>query len=131
MKRLSKQDRDDMAKALADIEARVNTLDFFIRRYNDAVAEARSDVETNLELLNQAITDADELRATLADNMDNYYDDRSDKWREGDAGQAYYDWKEQWSHPFEQVELDIPYELEMPEVEAIELIGSLENEPFQ
>ena len=36
------------------------------------------------------------LPRDIVSEMETYYDERSEKWQEGDAGSAYADWKGEW-----------------------------------
>jgi hypothetical protein len=54
--------------------------------------------------------------------METYYDERSEKWQETDAGSSYQDWKSQ----FEALDID---QLEQLELDDLRLADDLEDFP--
>ena len=82
-----------------------------------------------MEKLNGTIEAANEWRNNIHSEMENYYDERSEKWQEGDAGSAYSDWKDNYGNEFDAVEIELPDELEMPDVAVVEALEELTDEP--
>lgn len=88
----------------------------------DTLTAARLDVEDALARYNLALAEADVFRSEIADQFQNEYDDKSEKWQESDAGSAASDLIDEWSNvDFEMVEfqldhperlLDLPTETE-------------------
>ena len=85
----------------AEIEQQVSEVNELIAKYNDELG--------NVE----------ELRDEIVGEMEAYYEDRSEKWQEGEKGQNYSAWKDQWEvldiTPLDDIDapdLDLPDELE-------------------
>jgi len=70
--------QEKLADAKQEIDAALSTANEKIRTYNQVLAEA--------ELWHNPIASA----------MDEYYDERSETWKEGDAGNEYENWKSAW-----------------------------------
>ena len=103
MKKLNKKQIAEQATLAADLKEKWEA-------YEAAVNE-----------LNQAIVDADQFRADIVSAMDEYMGERSERWPESDAGQAYSEWKDAW----EGFELE---EIEATEIDA-ETFSDLPGEP--
>jgi hypothetical protein len=66
---------------------------------------AYEDYENALSALNDAIQKAEDFKAEVVGAMDEYLSERSEKWTESEAGQAYSEWKDAWeSFELEQAE---------------------------
>jgi uncharacterized protein YukE len=75
-----------------------------------------------IDAFNSAVADADNFRQSVADQMQEYYDNRSDAWQNGDKGTAYREWLEQWLYSVEQVD-----EVEAQEMPVINGLDELEQ----
>jgi phenylalanyl-tRNA synthetase alpha subunit len=100
-----------------------------IESYNTGVGKLRVSVEEAIENLNSAIRAAEEWRDQIQTNMTCCYEGKSELWQEGDAGQTYYTWMENWDIGLEEINLDFPDELEAPDCEAISLLEILPDAP--
>jgi hypothetical protein len=85
-------------------------------------------VESALLSLNEKIIEAEEWRGDMASEMQDYFDERSERWQESDAGSNYQDWLTEWGSELPEVELDAPEDVEMPEVEALDTLEGLPEE---
>ena len=66
--------------------------------------------------LNSAIQEAEDLRLEVHDAQEEYFNDRSEKWQEGDVGTAYSEWMSEWDTELEQIECEVLPNLEgMPD----------------
>jgi hypothetical protein len=107
MKRLSKA--QEAAKA-----ALIEALGKAVTDVNAAVEKVNSEIEATLnpaiEAYNSILADVETFRDEIVGEMETYYDERSDKWREGDAGSNYESWKGDWEG------------LDISELDAVEVI---------
>ena len=55
-------------------------------------------------------------------------DERSEEWQEGDTGQAYQEWISQFENELEEIELEEPDDVDVPESPAEQLDG-IDDEP--
>lgn len=129
MKRLSRQQITEKAQHVSDVQEAKQELEEAIAKYNETMEAAKGPVEAAVEKLNDAISAADEWRANISSEQDSYYDERSEKWQEGEAGSNYSDWKDSFSSEFEQVEVSFPDELEVPDCSVDEDIDQMADEP--
>ena len=129
MNKLAKKQLKQRQDLSAQMEAAKEELEAAVETYNGAMSEAWEKVSEALNRLNETITAADEFRSEIESEQEEYYDERSERWQEGDAGQAYQAWKEDWGTELSEVEMEKPDDLEMPDVEAVENFEMLNEEP--
>lgn len=127
MKALTKASLADKSKHQQAIDVAVTELESAIGGYNETVNAAKQKVEDALKKLNDAISSADNWRDGIHADQESYFEDRSEKWQESDAGQNYSAWMDEWSQEFEQVELEYPEELEMPDVSGACALDDLQE----
>src|SRR5262249_45903010 len=114
--------RDEAVKALNEAaEALRNT----IAEINAAIEEK---VNPAIEAYNEALMAATEFRDEIVSDMETYADERSDKWREGDAGSNYESWKGEWEG-IDLGELNAIEEIEEPDLSHAESIEQLPEQP--
>lgn len=100
-----------------------NELRQAVETYNTCVSELwNKHVAPAKENMNALIALASEwAEAEIASDIQNYYDERSEAWQEGDAGQAYTAWLEEWQGagwlPTDGIELDEPEALDEPDID--------------
>lgn len=110
MKRLSKaqlKERDALSEKMRNARADLE------KAINDAY-EAGGTISNAHSVYKEAVEEAASWRENLVSEMDSYASDRSDKWQESDAGQAFEEWKSEW----EGAELEVE-ELEAPDLDEI------------
>ena len=126
---LDKQDkarREKLAEELADMRGKLQDA---ISVYNAAVEAAKAPVLEALEKYNEVVEEARGFVEDIANTADGVFDDRSEKWREGDKGQEAREWIDAWQNePFDAIEITFPDELELPDDES-DHDGRLENLP--
>lgn len=102
MKNLTKADierRDGYAEKLRELRGKIE--DQFRLLNEEILAPLNAAIAT----YNEELGEARGFLEDLASEMSSYYDDRSDKWRDGDAGSAYAEWKSAYEN-FEAEDLE-------------------------
>ena len=125
MKRLSKSQETKHRDIAAKLQAAMDGLDQAVGKYNEAVAKAYAELQPAVEAMNTAIGDANGFVEEVHEEQQSYYDDRSDTWREGDAGSEYEGWMGEWEVEIEEIEIEEPEELEVPDLD----LESFDNLP--
>lgn len=93
MKALTKQQelaRKELSEEFSKAYDKLNTLIGLADAAIEKVNEAKDDVNSILDQMR-------ELHEEITDTQQEFYDDKSEKWQESDAGEAYNDWKNEWS----------------------------------
>ncbi|GAA5666125.1 hypothetical protein Brsp07_04634 [Brucella sp. NBRC 14130] len=121
MKKLSKQDiarRDAIIRKLADAALR-------LAAEHEALSDAVEKFNGRIDEYNEQLEEARGFAEDMVSEMDNYMSERSERWQDGDTGQAYSDWKSEW----ENVELDELEHVEVPELPSTDHGDALEQAP--
>lgn len=126
MKKISKAEselRDEIVRKLNDaflgMERAVDEL-------NQAIGEHWSAVEDAQSVYNEALNEAQEWRDNIVTQIDEYVDERSDKWREGEKAEAYESWKSEYEAiDFSEAQLSAPDELSLDVENPAEAIEGL------
>lgn len=119
MKRLGRPDVLRHADLVARVTVARDALNAAIREYNRQVKDMHAVLLVpKVQEVNDAVEACNAFVDEVHSDQENYYEDRSDNWREGDAGQSYSDWMSSWEleldelaleepTPFDEVELDV------------------------
>ena len=98
---------------IAKFASEADDVEIEVGEYNEGVKELRAKLDERLEKLNEA---RDELRGFIEDmhsEMDSQYDDKSEKWKEGERGEATRTWIDKLDEIKGEIEDDI--EIDKPE----------------
>ncbi len=120
MRKLNKKQAETFERHRSDIEAVMTELEEAIEVCNEAIAVAVEPVELALLTLNEQLNSFNAWREEIAGDMEMYYDDRSERWQDSDAGNEYSEWTDVWGQPVDdEIEVDNLDELtlDMPVVE--------------
>ena len=131
MKKFTKAQIDEKAKHREDVAKAHAALTDAIDAFNAAKAEAWAKVEAAQTEYRDAVSAANEWRDNLHGDAQSYFDERSEKWQEGDAGQQYSAWLDTIGTEFDESdEIDEPEDLEAPEdvSESIEQLPEAADE---
>ena len=130
MNKLSKDQLADRDARLATLEETGKALLDAVDEYNKAIEDAFDKLDPLVKAYNVAVSDALEFAQEVATDIDDYIGDKSEKWQEGERGQAYIAWRDEWDGwSLESVDISAPdaWELDMPE--HGEDFGALPDEP--
>lgn len=108
--KLDKGEKDRLAGYINDLKAASDELDTAMGEYRDAVRAAQDTLETKVAAYNEVLQEARGFVEDIASERRGQFDDKSEKWQEGDKGQA----AGEWIDAFEQAELD-GFEIVWPE----------------
>jgi uncharacterized protein YukE len=116
MKKLKKEHRTKIDAAQTYVEEKRAAYTEAAERANEIIAECQA----ALDDLRSAIESYNESMTEIADEAQAYFDDRSDAWRDGDAGELYSSWIEAFRTEMEVPEpelneLDELHDLDYPE----------------
>jgi len=128
MKRLNKDHR-------AAYERHKETLEELREAACDAVVNYNYELECldspapALEALNEAIGEFNSWVTEVQEQMQGYFDERSEGWQEGERGEQYQAWIESLDCEVDEVdtEPDEPPQMDTPEIEITEIVESPEE----
>jgi hypothetical protein len=127
--KLDKQEiarRDQIKEELVELRGK---LEDAVSTYNAALEGLKAPVEEALAAYNVAVEEARGFAEDIANQADNEISNKSEKWQEGEKGQAASEWKDAWENEeFSEVEIQFPEELAIAD-EEIDHDGRLEGLP--
>lgn len=128
MKKLS-ADQEGKREAFAnDLDKLFDELKEAHGKFEDVVSEYNIAVTA----INEKISDIKEFVTEITTDIQQFIDDKSEKWQEGDAGESYGNWRDAWEElETEEVQgIDMPTDPEMmPEYNIAGALRDLPSEP--
>jgi hypothetical protein len=125
--RLSKDElktRDEHASKLGRLATEIETA---MEAYNSATEAPRAEVEKAIEVYNEAASEARDFVEGVAARIQEEMDERSDRWREGDKGEAAAAWLSEWEAlSINDIEIELPQGLNFEDPDHA---GQLEQAP--
>jgi chromosome segregation ATPase len=127
--KLSKAELERRSSLVQSLSDKKGQLEAEIEAYNSEVQELRGSVEEALDGYNTVLVEAKAFCDDIASTRQSEYDEKSDKWQEGDRASAAADWISEWEN-FEgdEIQLDWPEELELPDAEHGEALDGIAEE---
>lgn len=121
MKKLTKEQQaerdeliDEFAERKAALEEQAGNVQHEVDKYDEHV-----------NALNDTIGKINEFAANVAQDIEHYMEERSDKWLESERAAAYSDWKEQWlSVELSEVEQMKDVDVGTPDLDEFEQAAS-------
>ena len=86
MKNLNKDQLKKYAEIASALQDKRDELEASINDFNTKVKDAWNDVERCMNEYNDAVGDANSFREEVVAEMQSFYDEKTEKWQEGDAG---------------------------------------------
>jgi len=129
MKSLDKTDTKRRLELAEQLTVAENALGAALEAYNRVVADAWSPVQSAIDDYNALVEEANGFKDDVASQIEEYMDARSESWQEGERGQAYAEWRDNWQAAyFETVDLEQPEPLEVEDCNAADELRDLEEE---
>lgn len=129
MKKLSKGQLAEKTKVGAALNTAAEDLRAAIEKYNETAAEQWVAVAEAVEKYNNAIAETDDFRNDVIATMEDFRAEKSDKWQEGEAGEAYGNWIQEWENiELESCDIDQPDPLDEPDLVGEEDVDQLPDE---
>lgn len=105
MKKLSQSQESARAKLIEDLNKSKSEIEDVIVEINKLINEK---LNVKVNEYNDILSEAVAYRDSVTEVMSDYYENKSEKWQESDAGSAYENWKSEW----ESIDLEdiVPFE---------------------
>lgn len=130
MKKLNAKQQKLLEQLQEELEKKSCAVEEAIAQFNDQITELWAEnvlpyIEEYNDVQGKAQTFVEETR----EDMRNYYEERSDAWKEGDAGEEYYSWLDIWDNDLSELE-DIEIEdIDVPDFGAMNELKEYPTEP--
>jgi oligoendopeptidase F len=131
MKALSKDQIKERGEHVARLREKHDSLEQAIGVYNAALAENQTTVEEALRELNEEIELGKNWVEAVAQEQNDYFDNKTEKWQEGESGQNYDAWKELYENVTgtDELTIEFPDPIEVPDCELPDELENLPDEP--
>lgn len=129
MKSLSKQQLQEKERIEGELREAFTKLEDAIEQYNLTLDQAWQAVQEAVDAHNAKVSEANDFASEVASDIESFVTDKSDKWQEGDRGQAYLAWQEAWNGDMDEVDLEKPDEISVPEDNVADIFADFPNEP--
>lgn len=96
MRKLNKDQIKQKAELVAELGDKYGELEDAHEKLKAAIAEAWGDFEIAQSAYNGALEHARDFANEIADEAESAFNERSEKWQEGDAASAVRDWIGEW-----------------------------------
>jgi hypothetical protein len=127
--KLSKADQKRKQDLVDRIRAERDRLEDAARAFNEAVDKAAGPLEAATNKYNEALDEARTFAEEIAGDIESHYDDKSERWQEGERGQAVQEMLGEWQgFEAEDVEVHRPEEYEPGGEHAADALESLPEE---
>jgi hypothetical protein len=129
MKSLDKVDLKRRDELVETLDQSYQRLENAFTEYNNKVADLFAPVQTAIDEYNAIIADAEGFRDDVISQIDDYMSERSEKWLEGERGQAYGEWKDSWDNlSFEEIPIEQPDDLDLFTENSADALRDIEIE---
>lgn len=119
--------RDQIAASLDTVGEEIRHI---IAKVNEVMEEAQEQIELKTGRYNELIQDANAFIQSVHEEQEAFFEGKSDTWRDGDAGQGYEYWKDQWACEVDEIdEVELPEDIEEPDLDAAEVLRELAEQP--
>ncbi len=108
--------RDQFIEGLREAAGKVEDA---INVYNEAVLALRTTLEAAVAEYNEVVLAAQGFAEDIGRRADEEFDDKSERWQEGDKGQSAGEWRDAWQGAeFEELSIEFPEDIssEIPDV---------------
>jgi hypothetical protein len=126
MKKLSTTDEAKRTALIGRLREATEKVEAETEKFNAAVSSAFNLLRGAINAYNEVVQEAEEFRSDIDSQMEDYQSERSEAWLDGEAGLNYQSWRDEWAENFEDLEVDEPEAIELPELEHAD---KLENIP--
>jgi hypothetical protein len=91
------------------IQEQREAVDTAVVAFNDAMTVARNELQAALDIYNEALTEAKAFAEDVAQNWENDFEEKSERWQEGEKGEAVREMIEAWqSVDLDEAAIDMP-----------------------
>lgn len=96
------------------LKAKEKAIQDLLQEYADIIEDGGNELETLVEEYNEVVSDVNDFCVDVSSSIEDYMNERSEKWQESEKAEAYQSWKDDWEQSFQEMDLQRP---EAPSVE--------------
>ena len=128
--RLTKTDTSRRKEIIESSRDARSALEDAIAAYNRAVSEANSELSAAITAYNEHIEEVSGFAQDIATELREAYDERSESWKDSDAGHAANDFVETWENfSVDDFSVDQPEDVCAPDDDVADMLEELDDRP--
>ena len=120
------KERDEVIEAA---RRKLGALNTAISTFNERLEEQRSILDDATNDCNGAMQGVADYLERIKDRLTGEYDDKSEKWQEGEKGTTVRDWIDTFDIDFMDIDVEVPNDISEAECDELETLEGLETEP--
>lgn len=109
---IDKQTREKFLGLAAELKAVQSDIETAEAAFNDALTAAQEKLQTEIDKANQAVANYNEALDGIVSRVEQYMEEKSDKWLESEKGEAFTAWLDALQNGQQP-------EFEMPDIDVI------------
>ena len=129
MKKLTREQIDNKDKLTFQLENASDEVSSAVHLLNQHLAHEWGLVEAAQERYQELIGEANAFIQDVQADQEQYLGDRSDAWHDSESGRAYKEWAAAWSVSLDAIDCCCPDDMDMPEMEAADILRELSVMP--
>jgi chromosome segregation ATPase len=121
MQRLSKSDQATLTELVRKLESQESKVEEAVNELNSVIASHLETVESAIEAYNEVVRDANEFRDNINTEQNEFFSEKSEKWQEGEKGDAYSSWMGEWENELPEATIELPAEVQVELTASVQL----------
>jgi hypothetical protein len=130
--KLTKAEAERQTALVADLQAQKDAMQKAIEDFNTALETARADLREAVGKYNDVVSEVNGFAADIASRLDDEINNKSEKWQEGEKGEAATAWKDEWEAiDFSELDVDelAPSDIDDFDDDSAETLEGISTEP--
>jgi len=125
MKSLFKDHINQRARIASDMAQAADAIRAAVAHANAQIFLLSTHLEELEDRFNELVAEGYAFVAGIHEMQEEFLDERSDVWREGESGKAYKEWAAEWGISLDGVLIERPEPIEEPDLSASEVLMDL------
>lgn len=130
LKSISNKQLEQLNSFKSDLQQKQEEVSSASTDFNGKVQELWANlVADSIDEYNKTVSAAQDFVDQTQEEIQNYYDERSESWQSGEHGTSFNEWINQWDVSLEEIDMDSPSETDLPDFGAVGQLEDLPEEP--
>lgn len=131
--KLTKTEEEQRSAIVEKLRLEASKLEDSVCEFNEALSVARDRLDVARQAYNSILEEARTFVGEVQGRLTDEYDEKSDKWKEGERGTEVEAWIEEWTDAtgdtFADVEFDMPDGIDAQQIDDADTLENLDAEP--
>lgn len=128
MKYIGKKRHKKLDDLVGELNAAHEAISEAVDTFNGEIEGLLQPITEAIDAYNEVAGNANDLLMEVHADLDSYIDERSDRWLEGERGEAMQAMRDEWAIELEACQLEEPQPMDVPEGEGATQLEQLPTE---